>query len=156
MRSGEDDATPDELEHAGTHPTDLSSQPNLEETAAEKWHWEIPSWSAVQEWKDWSVRDKKLEKGTNIENRLFERLHIRKQDFWSLLELKEVPYNLWGQRWLAELPLENLHWEICETRGKWMIKQKQKTSRVKTFHALRNKTIRQSTGAGHRTTVSQR
>ena len=36
MRSREDDTTPDGLEHAGTHPTDQSSQPNLEETAAEK------------------------------------------------------------------------------------------------------------------------
>ena len=36
IKSPEKDANPDELEHAGKHPTDLSSQPNLEETAAEK------------------------------------------------------------------------------------------------------------------------
>ena len=43
MKSREDDAIPDGFEHAGTHPTDLTLQPNLEETAAEKYHTEIPS-----------------------------------------------------------------------------------------------------------------
>ena len=49
IKSREDDATPDGLKHAGTHPTDLLSQPSHEETAAEEWHWKLSSWKIVQE-----------------------------------------------------------------------------------------------------------